>query len=257
MAPPPMPRSRSDESTGRTGNTRRRFRGLLACRTENAREPRWPRARGEGGRRARRCVDRWRGRPGVEPMHQGGGEPAGREGGPRSSGSAGAGAAWSPPTPTIPASMAANTMRPRSRPPCGPSTAPAARSSTPRAPTPVGWPARRFRRSCGDSHQGDGPHDLTPHVLRVLDALGIDALHAHRRRRHAVLRPADAQRGRPGDRHPQDDGQRRPRHRLLHRVLDRGHPGCRVHPQPADQRRLARADRGRRAVRSVLAAKRR
>ncbi|NIR35166.1 MAG: phosphofructokinase, partial [Actinobacteria bacterium] len=25
-------------------------------------------------------------------------------------------------------------------------------------------------------HPGDGPHDLTPHVLRVLDALGIDAL---------------------------------------------------------------------------------
>ena len=31
-------------------------------------------------------------------------------------------------------------------------------------------------------------------------------------------------------------GQRRPRHRLLHRLLDGRHPGRPVHPQPADER---------------------
>ncbi len=60
-----------------------------------------------------------------------------------------------------------------------------------------------------------------------------------RRRRHPLLRAAPARRGRAGHRDPEDDGQRRPRHRLLHRVLDRGHPGRRVHPRPAHVDRLA------------------
>ena len=54
-----------------------------------------------------------------------------------------------------------------------------------------------------------------------------------RRRRHAVVRAADARRGRAGDRDPEDDGQRRPRDRLLHRLLDRRHARRAVHPQPA------------------------
>ena len=45
----------------------------------------------------------------------------------------------------------------------------------------------------------------------------------HRRRRHAELRRPAAPRGRPGGGDPQDDGQRRLGHRLLHRLLDRDH----------------------------------
>ena len=72
-----------------------------------------------------------------------------------------------------------------------------------------------------------------------------------RRRRHALVRAADARRGRARDRDPEDDGQRRPRHRLLHRLLDRDHARRAVHPQPAHAHRVARADRGDRAVRPL------
>ena len=57
-----------------------------------------------------------------------------------------------------------------------------------------------------------------------------------RRRRHALVRAAPARRGRAGDRDPEDDGQRRPRHRLLHRLLDRRHARRPVHPQPPHAR---------------------
>ena len=55
-----------------------------------------------------------------------------------------------------------------------------------------------------------------------------------------------------GDRHPEDDGQRRLRHRLLHRVLHRRHPQRRVHQRPAHAGRVARAHRRRRALRPQL-----
>ena len=72
---------------------------------------------------------------------------------------------------------------------------------------------------------------------------------AHRWRRHPVLRRPP----RPGRRacgvDPEDDGQRCLRHRLLHRLLDRGHPQRDLHRRPADDDRQPRAHRGRRAVR--------
>ena len=50
-------------------------------------------------------------------------------------------------------------------------------------------------------------------------------------------------RGRAARRDPQDDGQRRPGHRVLHRLLDRDHPGEGGDQPAADDARLARADR--------------
>ena len=60
--------------------------------------------------------------------------------------------------------------------------------------------------------------------LRVLEHLGLDALipiGGDDTLSFALRLPDE---GVPGRRDPQDDGQRRPRHRLLHRLLDGRHP---------------------------------
>ena len=86
---------------------------------------------------------------------------------------------------------------------------------------------------------------LRPHRPRARDhrAPRPDPPRDDRRRRHAVVL-VDAVRARPaagGD--PQDDGQRRQRDRVLHRLLVGDHPG-QGGPQPAaHDARLARADR--------------
>ena len=90
-----------------------------------------------------------------------------------------------------------------------------------------------------DQAVGDGPYDLTKHTLRVIEHLGLDALIPIGGDDTLVLRPAAARRRRPGHRDPEDDGQRRPRHRLLHRLLDGGHAGRRVHPCAAHVDRVA------------------
>ena len=64
-----------------------------------------------------------------------------------------------------------------------------------------------------------------------------------RRRRHAVVLAGPGRRRRRAGGHPQDDGQRRPRDRVLHRLLDGHHPGQGGDQSPADHARLARADR--------------
>ncbi len=67
-------------------------------------------------------------------------------------------------------------------------------------------------------------YDVSKQVLKNLEALGLELPAGHRRRRHALLRrqapPVRVQ----GHRHPEDDGQRRPQHRVLHRLLDGDHP---------------------------------
>ena len=60
-----------------------------------------------------------------------------------------------------------------------------------------------------------------------------------RRRRHPVVLAGPGRRRRAAHGHPQDDGQRRPGHRVLHRLLDRDHPGAR-RPSTASGRRSAR-----------------
>ena len=108
-----------------------------------------------------------------------------------------------------------------------------------RAGLPEGRPRRR---------RGAGPHATRDEGARSPRDRRADP---DRRRRHAVVRAPAPRRGRPSRRGPEDDGQRRPRHRLLHRVLDRGYPDGDLHPPAADERRLARASRRRRGLRSV------
>ena len=66
--------------------------------------------------------------------------------------------------------------------------------------------------------------DCTPHVLRVLEHLGIDALIPIGGDDTLSFAVRLHQEGFPRGRHPEDDGQRRVRHRLLHRLLHGRHP---------------------------------
>ena len=61
----------------------------------------------------------------------------------------------------------------------------------------------------------------------------------HRRRRHAVLFQGARPDRRAAHRHPQDDGQRRPGDRVLHRLLDGDHARQGADHAPAHDARLA------------------
>ena len=91
----------------------------------------------------------------------------------------------------------------------------------------------RARASSRTASTGDGPFDFTDHALRVIESLGIDVLIpiGGDDTLSYALRMHDE--GVPRRRDPEDDGQRRPRHRLLHRLLHRGHPRRAVHPPAA------------------------
>ena len=90
---------------------------------------------------------------------------------------------------------------------------------------------------------GDGVFDLTPLVLDNLGGARDRPPGHDRRRRHAVVLAGPGQRGRPAGRDPQDDGQRRPGDRVLHRLLDGDHPGQGGDQSPADDAGQPRADR--------------
>ena len=60
--------------------------------------------------------------------------------------------------------------------PCAPSIAPAARSSTRRAPIPAGSDPTGCRRSSPPRRTGTGRSTSPPHVIRVIEHLGLDAL---------------------------------------------------------------------------------
>ena len=64
---------------------------------------------------------------------------------------------------------------------------------------------------------------MTSQVLSNLEQTRNRVPDRHRRRRHAELCGAPRQARREGHRHPEDDGQRRPQHRVLHRLFDRDH----------------------------------
>ena len=89
----------------------------------------------------------------------------------------------------------------------------------------------------------DGVYDLTPLVLDNIEYLGLDYLVTiggdDTLSYSAVLDRA----GRAAHRDPQDDGQRRPGHRVLHRLLDGRHAGQGSDQQAAHDARLARAHR--------------
>ena len=111
--------------------------------------------------------------------------------------------------------------------------------------------ARACPRSSPTARRGQSV-DFTEHAMRVMEHLGIDALIPIGGDDTLSFGLRLHEEGIPVDRDPQDHGQRRLRHRLLHRLLDRGHSGRRVHPRPADAARLARAHRRGRAVRPLL-----
>ena len=153
--------------------------------------------------------------------------------------------------PDDPASRSSATSCRSTRTSSARSTAPAARSCTRRARTRAASSAKGVPPHLAHRIDGDGPFDFTDHALRVIESLGIDVLIPIGGDDTLSYATADARRGRPRDRDPEDDGQRRPRHRLLHRLLDRDHARRPVHPQPAHEHRLARADRRDRAVRPL------
>ena len=74
---------------------------------------------------------------------------------------------------------------------------------------------------------------------------------AHRRRRHAQLRRRAGPPRLPGGGHPQDDGQRRARHRLLHGLRHLREPHHRDGPPGDHLGGLARAHRGARGLRPL------
>ena len=91
----------------------------------------------------------------------------------------------------------------------------------------------------GDKSGEEGIIDITPHVLGVLEDQKIDVLIPIGGDDTCLMGSVSTRKG-AGRRHPQDDGQRRPRHRLLHRVLNGGHAACSsstvCEPPPAPMR---------------------
>ena len=130
----------------------------------------------------------------------------------------------------------------------GPSNGPVARSCTPRGRTrarcaPPGCRPGWTRPRAPAYAVGDGVFDLTPLVLDNLAALGIDVLVTIGGDDTLSYSQVLVNAGRAAHRDPQDDGQRRPGHRVLHRLLDRDHPGQGGDQPPADDARQPRADR--------------
>ncbi len=80
--------------------------------------------------------------------------------------------------------------------------------------------------------------DLTPLVLDHIEALGIDHLVAIGGDDTLSFARVLVDAGIPIDGHPQDDGQRRPGHRVLHRLLDGDHPGQGADQPAADHPRV-------------------
>ena len=104
---------------------------------------------------------------------------------------------------------------------------------------PPGWTPPTGR----GTEVADGVYDLTPIVLDNLAALGIDVLVTIGGDDTLSYSQVLADAGVAAHGHPQDDGQRRPGDRVLHRVLDGDHPGQGGDQPPAHDARLARADR--------------
>ena len=74
---------------------------------------------------------------------------------------------------------------------------------------------------------GEDLYDLTPLVLEHIEALGLDYLVAIGGDDTLSFSQALVDAGVPAGGDPQDDGQRRPGHRVLHRLLDPPSPGRR------------------------------
>ena len=133
----------------------------------------------------------------------------------------------------------ADCLQPLTAPTCARSIATAGRTCIPPHQPRQGQARRRAAsssRARGRRESEGRRWTCTPHMLRVIEHLGIDALVPIGGDDTLSLRRATAPRRHARDRDPQDDGQRRLRHRLLHRLLDRGDPQRRVHPRSSAPR---------------------
>jgi ATP-dependent phosphofructokinase / diphosphate-dependent phosphofructokinase len=86
-------------------------------------------------------------------------------------------------------------------------------------------------------------YDMTTRVLKNVETLGLDYLIAIGGDDTLSYAARLDTRRLQGHRHPQNDGQRRAQHRVLHRVLDGHHARHRGHRAPAHHRGIARAHR--------------
>jgi 6-phosphofructokinase len=89
----------------------------------------------------------------------------------------------------------------------------------------------------------DGVYNFTPVVLENIEKLGLDYLVPIGGDDTLSFSQVLADKGVKLDRRAQDHGQRRPGHRVLHRLLHCHQPGQGRDQPPADHPRLARADR--------------
>ena len=85
--------------------------------------------------------------------------------------------------------------------------------------------------------------DVTPAVLKNIETLGLDYLMAIGGDDTLSYAVGTRSQGDEGDRGAEDDGQRRPQHRILHRFLDGDHTRHGRHRAPAYHRWLPRAHR--------------
>ena len=115
--------------------------------------------------------------------------------------------------------------------------------TNPRKMRLAGMPATIPRSRWPSLEIAEGIFDVTPVVLENLEALGVDVLVTIGGDDTLSYSQVLTNAGVPARRHPEDHGQRRPGHRVLHRLLDRDHAGEGGHQPPADDARLARADR--------------
>ena len=108
---------------------------------------------------------------------------------------------------------------------------------------PTDCPRTCRPRGCATMETADGIYDLTPLVLDNIDYLGLDYLVTIGGDDTLSYSKVLDRRGRAAHRDPQDDGQRRPGHRVLHRLLVGRDARQGADQPPAHVAGLARADR--------------
>ena len=115
--------------------------------------------------------------------------------------------------------------------------------TNPRKMRAASLPAWLDPATVADRETSDGVYDLTQHVLDTIEHLGLSHLVTIGGDDTLSFSSVLHTRRDAADRDPQDDGQRRQRDRVLHRLLVRDHAGQGADQPPADDARQPRADR--------------